>query len=815
MNVRPDATRLIEQAKVLHRQGRLSEAMSIYGAVMSSEPQRSEPHYLAALAHYQQGNAAESHRLVSRALELEPNSAPALELLAGSLLALGRPAEALDVCDRILGQSWGDNVGMACNRAVILARLDRIDEAIAQYDDVLKRRPDLAAARYDRGTLLARRERYQEALADFDRVLAAAPNHADTLRNRGNVLIKLDRAAEALASYDQILAVRPDDVDALSNRGAALRALDRADEAIASYERALAVNPEHANALLNHANLLYDAGRSDAALELYDRLLGVAPNNLDALAARRNTLIRLARHADALATIERSLAIDPRDADAFYYRGLVLDELNLAHEAAGAYAEALALDPNHIRTKLGRCISALPTIYMNEAEIARRRDDYAQRLETLRREVAPAPAAFADAVGVRQPFYLAYQERDNRELQAAYGAMICEIMAARFPPAPLAPPPAPGEPVRIGIVSGFFRNHTVWRILTKGWLSRLDRSRFRVFGYDTGAPADEETRKAEALCERFVCGPRSVEAWRQAILADAPHVLIFPEIGMDLHVTPIAAQRLARVQCAGMGHPDTSGMTTVDYFLSSGLMEPSRGQDHYVERLVRLPNLSLYYEPQPVPHAPADREEFDRQIGLRVNATRFWCGQSLFKYLPQYDDVLPRIAKQVGDCQFVFIRYHGAERITDLFFERLERAFAAHGLKASHYCTLLPRLTFADFFAAIGRCHIILDSIGWSGCNTTLEALPHDLPNVTLPGPFMRGRHTAAILTMMGVTETIAESAESYVAVAVRLARDPDWYAEIKARMAANKDRVYRDEACVAALNDFLDRAARAPDGAA
>jgi predicted O-linked N-acetylglucosamine transferase (SPINDLY family) len=68
---------------------------------------------------------------------------------------------------------------------------------------------------------------------------------------------------------------------------------------------------------------------------------------------------------------------------------------------------------------------------------------------------------------------------------------------------------------------------------------------------------------------------------------------------------------------------------------------------------------------------------------------------------------------------------------------------------------------------------------------------------------------------MMGVTETIADTVEGFVATAVGLARDPAWHAEIKARMAASKDRVYRDEACIAALNDFLDRVARAPEGAA
>jgi predicted O-linked N-acetylglucosamine transferase (SPINDLY family) len=287
-------------------------------------------------------------------------------------------------------------------------------------------------------------------------------------------------------------------------------------------------------------------------------------------------------------------------------------------------------------------------------------------------------------------------------------------------------------------------------------------------------------------------------------------VLIYPDIGMSIPALALAAQRLARVQCAAMGHPDTTGLTTVDYFLTGELMEPPNGEEHYTERLVRLPNLSLYYDARPVAERSIDRDELAQRIGLRAGATHFWCGQSLYKYLPQYDEVFPRIAGEVGDCQFVFIRDYVAERVTDLFLERLDRAFAAHGLTARDHCTVLPRLKLDDLFAAIGCCQIILDSIGWSDGNSALEALPHDLPNVTWPSALMRGRHTAAILTVMGVSETIADSLDGYVATAVRLARDPAWYAEVKARMAAGKHRVYRDDAAIAALQDFLDRAARA-----
>jgi protein O-GlcNAc transferase len=119
----------------------------------------------------------------------------------------------------------------------------------------------------------------------------------------------------------------------------------------------------------------------------------------------------------------------------------------------------------------------------------------------------------------------------------------------------------------------------------------------------------------------------------------------------------------------------------------------------------------------------------------------------------------------------------------------------------------LPRLDPHRFVAIIGLCDVVLDSIGWSGCNSTLEGLHHDLPIVTMKGSLMRGRHTAAILKRMEVEEAVTETADGYVSTTVRLARDPAWRLTIKQKISRNKHRLYRDTACVSALEKFSEGA--------
>jgi len=130
-------------------------------------------------------------------------------------------------------------------------------------------------------------------------------------------------------------------------------------------------------------------------------------------------------------------------------------------------------------------------------------------------------------------------------------------------------------------------------------------------------------------------------------------------------------------------------------------------------------------------------------------------------------------------------------------------------LRAADHCVFLPRLAPDRFLAAIGQCDVVLDSIGWSGCNSILESLAHNLPIVAFEGEWMRGRHAAAILTMMQVSETTARTIDEYVSMASALGRDAGLRSQMSARIAEKKFRVYRDRECIAGLEAFFDAAVR------
>jgi predicted O-linked N-acetylglucosamine transferase (SPINDLY family) len=210
----------------------------------------------------------------------------------------------------------------------------------------------------------------------------------------------------------------------------------------------------------------------------------------------------------------------------------------------------------------------------------------------------------------------------------------------------------------------------------------------------------------------------------------------------------------------------------------------------------------VHYTPHDLVPVAVARERF----GLAKGDVVYFCAQSLYKYLPHHDPLYPAIARAVPSARFVFIA-HASQYVTDRFLARLGRAFAAAGLDARAHVVMVPPLPTAEFHGLAQTSDVFLDNPEWSGCNTSLEAMAKGLPAITLPGQFMRGRHTFAFLKMMGLHELIASDMESYVTLAVRMGLDAAAREEARQGIAERLPRLYGDLECVRALERFIEKA--------
>ena len=287
------------------------------------------------------------------------------------------------------------------------------------------------------------------------------------------------------------------------------------------------------------------------------------------------------------------------------------------------------------------------------------------------------------------------------------------------------------------------------------------------------------------------------------IRADALDVLVYPELGMNAPTFVLAALRLAPIQCAAWGHPVTTGHATIDAFFTCAAMEPPNAAQHYSEKLIPLPGIGTNYERPTVPDG-ASRARF----GLPDGVPLFLCPQSLFKIHPDTDALFVRVLAAVPEARLVvFEGRHPA--LTAKYRARLAAAFARAGRTDQDGLILLPQCGHDDYLRINAVCDAMLDTLRWSGGNTSLDALAAGLPLVTLPGRFMRGRQSAGMLTITGLDDLIARDEDDYVRIASALASDRAYQQEVSRRTREAAAKVFDDALPVRALEDALSSLVR------
>ncbi len=439
-----------------------------------------------------------------------------------------------------------------------------------------------------------------------------------------------------------------------------------------------------------------------------------------------------------------------------------------------------ALQGDHPIYKLKRITT--PTAYASEEEIEPWRERFVKEIRGFAQSKFDPRQAF-DAVRWVQLFSLAYQLNDVRGPLSEFGDLLCnQITAKSFPSlsTPMEVKKRPGK-IKVGYISHNIRNSNgskwAW-----GWMTNhsedIETTVINLFEGE-----DKWSLKFKNSADHYYHLHGNVGLDARFIKNLDLDVLIYTDIGMDGRNYQFASMRLAPIQCTAWGHPVTSGMHTIDYYLSSDLMEPADADDHYRERLIRLPNSGLCYHRTTTPVSTLSKADF----GLDDGPLMLMC-QNIMKCHPKWDYLYRRINEETGR-PILFLQWQ-MQGVTRIVKERFEKA----GINA----IWLPPIGGYDFLRLVELAEVSLDPPGWSGGNSTLQALDLHVPVVTLPGEFMRGRHSLAFLQIAGAEDLVAKDGEDYIKLAVDKTRRD------KAMVNLNPDALFEDKKPVIALDEFL-----------
>ena len=421
-----------------------------------------------------------------------------------------------------------------------------------------------------------------------------------------------------------------------------------------------------------------------------------------------------------------------------------------------------------------------PTSYTSQDQIESSLARY-RRLVDEFAETPMDPGEAFDGLSKFQTFGLPYTGEDVTDILRAVGEKIVIPVISRALPdlsEPLEPRGQQGR-LRVGYLSRNMTQHHA-TAYTLGWI-RNHAEDIESFVFHTGPTVDAVSLEFRRAADHFYHLPGDVPFSARFIKGLRLDVLVFPDIGNFGENFQYAGMRLAPVQCTGWGQPVTSGLPTIDYYLSSELMEPENGDEQYTESLVRLPGSGLFW-PRDLPQ-PSGKSRSD--LCLPDGPFVLVC-QNLRKLIPKWDFLLAEVQGRTG-LPAVLIDY-GVEGSMDATRDRLA------GLKT----IWLPRQSQVDFLRIQQLAAVSLDPPAWSGGNTTVNGLGLGGPIVTLPGPFMRSRHSLAFMRQAKVDGLVATSPEEYVALAV----DFDRLAKIM--QGLDMGGVLEDHRVPVAVDEFL-----------
>lgn len=768
-------------------------------------------------------------------LKQQKESVNALFTEAGVLTHGHRYAEAEQKYKIILLYE-SHNASAWMNLGIIYYLTERYQEAMDALAKSLEIDSSKAAIHYSFGLVLEKISNYEQAIEAYRQAIALNPKNTDAYNNLGNILLQIGHIEEAENVYRQAIQENPNDFGGYQNLGNTLMLNNSWDEAIETYLKALTLKPRDPD-ILNNLGLAYEAkgekalslsyfGYSYYHLKKYQKAVNCFQSLLktDKVLDLNDYLI-LAICLNELNQIEASISIIqeaircyPESALLYYQKILILNECGRFEEALSYAEEAVVLHPNDLSLYLVKQL-ILPAFYENYKQILFCRQQFIQGLQDITNKIKldnpearkNALAATSLSTSISTKFYLSYQAYNDRNLHESYGKLIHRIMTANYPSwiAPLQMPPLKSNgKIRIGYLSESMSNASASKWIL-GWLKHCDREKFEIYCYYTGSllEGDVITQNIKLLSDVFHHIPEDLELACHQIFKDQLHILVFLAIGMWAPTTHLASLRLAPVQCTTWGHPITSGLPTIDYFLSSDLFEPKNAQEHYTEELIRLPNLGISYPEPFIPKPTKTRSDFQ----LREDAVIYLSCQAISKYLPQHDYLIVEIARLVPKAQFVFVfrtefLNSSDTTIETKFRQRLYEAFTRANLNLDDYCIFLPRQKWDSYTSLMLTSDVFLDTLSFSGGHTTFDAVACNLPIVTCPGELMRGCQSYGILKMLGVTDTIAQNEAEYIEIAVKLGLDPQWREGISQRMSQRHAYLYEDKSCVKGLEQFYQQ---------
>jgi len=290
--------------------------------------------------------------------------------------------------------------------------------------------------------------------------------------------------------------------------------------------------------------------------------------------------------------------------------------------------------------------------------------------------------------------------------------------------------------------------------------------------------------------------------------------IVYPDIGMKLLPTLLAYSRIAPVQVTTWGHSETSGIDTIDYFISSEYFENMNStsshlpQDNYTEKLILFKSLGTFYisphklfiENNPKYINKIKQFRTKNEYGFKKENNIYVCLQTFYKLNPEFEGCLARILELdpngiiLLSNTFPFCKSHLIRIRNIIGIEKLKRVRWFGSLEKDEFLNLV---SISD---------VCLDPFPFGGFNTSYDAFDYNIPVITMGNcDFLHGQFTSGLYRKMGLDECIVSNSEEYAQFASQIGINEKLRHKINRNIEMKKNLIFQEQASVEEWNRFFE----------
>ena len=497
-----------------------------------------------------------------------------------------------------------------------------------------------------------------------------------------------------------------------------------------------------------------------------------------------NIYYEQSRLVDSLNCFNEALIINPKFAKGYFLRAKIYKLFGNTRLAINDFNKSYEIDKNNFNSLIESML-ILPHIYEDNDEFNKFRKRYNEGLDHINNL---DNYNFQNELPDNQTFLLSYGNDCNLEILKKKEKIFRKVFSNLNYISPIKQ--TFSSKIRIGFISEFLTDHTIGKLF-QGLIRNLDKKKFDIFIFHSSLTKEGNIKKLiDSSAIKSLRLPKNFNDKIFAISNEKLDIIFYPDIGMSSDLYYLTFLRLAKYQINSWGHPETSGNSTIDYFISSKVCEISEAQKFYSEKLINFNNFTSFYE---VPNFY--RKDFSLSSFEKYNV--YFCSQSLFKILPDFDEILKKILEKDKKAQIIFIRDQW-NVWNKILFNRWKKSIS----KNLDRIKFIDRLSVDDFINLSGNSNVLLDPVYFGSGNSFIETFTYGTPMVTFPSSFLRSRLVMGLYKQLKINNPpVVHSNEDYINLSIELANNRKKNQEIRNQIIENSNKFFFNNYSV--INEF------------